>query len=428
MRACLCLLFVSLIAKAEFKTVNTNSYTLRLDARSGDLVGLASKSPAVEVIAEPRLGENFRILLPRPGYEANYFLSREQTARLEPRADGVDIVYDRLRNSREEVAVRVRYRIREVAGRLEFSIEVENPTELPLAEVYFGVLGGQQGLGNRHDTDAMIPGGASNLAPDLFRRFSGGDYGGGNLGIRYSAGAFSYPGPMVMSWAHFHNRKTGVGLYYASHDPETRQTSLYCELHPFSKSAVVGDSWPTAEDVPAGEPIGLTTGWLRMPYTKHGTFRAGPIVVQVHRGDWQDATRLYRDWFDQHFAVKRPPTWLRREHAWQSIILSNCEDQVIWRFRDLPRLAAEAKKYGVTTFEILGWDKGGIDRGFPDYTPDPETGHGGGVPRRAGRDPQDGRAPADFFRTSRWPTPPGRCFETSYGPMPCTAAGPKICG
>ena len=72
--------------------------------------------------------------------------------------------------------------------------------------------------------------------------------------------------------------------------------------------------------------------------------------------------------------VRRPPTWLRKEMAWQSVIISNCEDEVLYRFKDWPKLAADAKKYDVTTFEILGWNVGGIDRGYPQYTPDPRLG------------------------------------------------------
>ncbi len=60
--------------------------------------------------------------------------------------------------------------------------------------------------------------------------------------------------------------------------------------------------------------------------------------------------------------------------AWQPIIISNPEDVTVYRFKDLPRLAADAKKYGVTTFEIQGWDTGGIDRGYPQYRPNPGLG------------------------------------------------------
>jgi len=225
-------------------------------------VGLSWKEPGLEVIQEARLGENFRLLLPRPGYEANYFVSSEQrVSRIEKTAQGVTCVYEGLRNARETVPVKVRYQIRAVEKRLEFTIAVENPTELPLAEVFFGIVGGQQGLGNRQDTESLVPGTNSNAAPTVFKQFRPGGYGGGNLGIRYDAAGYAYPPPMRMGWMEFYNPKTGVGLYYANHDPESRVSALYYELRPFSKTAVIGDNWPTPADVPTGEPIGLTMGW-----------------------------------------------------------------------------------------------------------------------------------------------------------------------
>jgi hypothetical protein len=367
-------LLVSLSA-AEVRVVETPIATLRLNSRNGNLEGVRWKAPQVELIGEPRLGENFRLLLPQPGYEANYFNSSNQdVSRFEVRPDGVTLVYDSLRNAREKLDVTVRYHIRAVAGRLEFAIEVENRTELPLAEVYYGILGGQQGIGNRLETESLVPGLNVNLAPALFTRFQPGGYGGGNLGVRHSVSSFTYPGAMTMSWIEIFNRAANLGLYYADHDPETRYSGLHLELRPFNKTAVIGDNWPTAADVPSGEPIGLTMGWLKFPYTKKGIFRAGPVVVQVHAGDWHAGSVLYRAWFDQHFLVRRTPSWLRQEMAWQSVIISNSEDQVLYRFKDLPRLAADARKYGVTTFEILGWDIGGIDRGYPQYRPDPRLG------------------------------------------------------
>lgn len=360
---------------ARVKVIETPSCTLRLDGRTGDLVGLAWKEPRVEVIREGRLGENFRLLLPRPGYEADYFLSREQNvSRIQETGDGVTCHYDFLRNDRGTVDVKVRYRIRVLEGRLELSIDVDNPTDRPLAEVFFGIVGGQQGLVDRLDTESLVPGWISNMAPSLFTTFRAGGYGGGNLGIRYDAAGFLYPGSLQMGWVEFFNRKAGLGLYYANHDMESRLTGVYFELRPFTKSAVVGSNWPTPADVPAGEPIGLTMGWLKFPYTKRGTFASGPVALQVHRGDWHEGSALYRAWFDKHFQVRRSPSWLRREMAWQSVIISNPEDVAVWKFKDLPGLAAGAKKYGVTTFEILGWDVGGIDRGYPQYRPDPRLG------------------------------------------------------
>ncbi len=362
-------------AERAARSIETPLCLLHLDGQTGDLVGLTWKNPHVEIIREARLGENFRILLPRPGYEANYFNSRDQrVSSIEEAGGGVTCTYDSLSNARETIGVKVRYSIRAVEGGLEFSVDVDNPTDLPLAEVLFAIVGGQQGLVNRLDTESLVPSWNSNAAPGLFTNFRAGGYGGGNLGIRYDAAGFLYPGSVQMGWIEFFNRKAGVGLYYGNHDPESRLTGLTFELRPFSKSAAVGSNWPTTADVPAGEPIGLTMGWLKFPYLKHGTFASGPVVLQVHQGDWHEGSALYRAWFDKHFNVKREPSWLRKEMAWQSVIISNSEDVAVWRFKDLPKLAAGAKKYGVTTFEILGWDIGGIDRGYPQYQPDPRLG------------------------------------------------------
>ena len=359
---------------SSIRTIDTPTATLRLSERSGDLVGLRWKNPDLEVITEPRLGESFRILLPKNGFEADYFYSRDQSvSSIQATNDGVLCTYDSLRNGQETIPVKVRYRIRVTDQQVLFSIEVDNPTDRKLAEVMYAIVGGQQGISNRLDTESMIPGAAANIGSGLFTRFRGGGYGGGNLGIRYDAAHFTYPGNMSMGWMDVYNQKADTGYYYANQDPETRLTLLHVEMRPFTKSASVKDSWPSPAEAD-GEPLGLTMGWVTFPYLSNGTFTAGLVALQAHRGDWHTASGIYRSWFDQHFPIQRPRSWLRQENAWQSIILSNGEDVVVHRFDELPRLAADAKKYGITTFEILGWDMGGIDRGYPQYQPNPRLG------------------------------------------------------
>lgn len=81
-----------------------------------------------------------------------------------------------------------------------FTIQVDNPTNRKLAEVMYGIVGGQQGIAGPLDTEAMIPGANTNQAAGLFSRFHGGGYGGGNLGIRYDAASYFYPGSLSMGW------------------------------------------------------------------------------------------------------------------------------------------------------------------------------------------------------------------------------------
>lgn len=350
--------------------------TLRLDPVTGDLRGVRWHDPSLELLRDSRLGENFRLLLPRPDREAAYFNSRDQAVtRIETGRTGVTCVYDSLRNDDEVVDVGVRYRMACVDGALELSITVDNRTDRPLAEVFYGLLGGIHGVGPRSQTKSLLPGAHANLAPNLFHTFEAGEYGGGNLGIRYSARGFLYPGygGLSMSWAEFFNPRTGIGLYYGLHDTETRLAGLYLELRPYTSSAVLGSNWPRRQDLPVAEPSGLTVGWLGFPYARQSTTTLGPVVVRLHAGDWREGSAIYRRWFDPHFPVL-PTSWLREEMAWQSTILQDPEDVVSHRFADLSAMAVDARDYDVTTFEICGWDVGGIDRGYPDYRPEPRLG------------------------------------------------------
>lgn len=369
------LLLVNMTLGQGTREVTTDVCVLHLDKTNGNLVGLHWKNPDEEIIKESRLGENFRILLPLPNYEANYFTSTNQKVRFEEIHNGILCHYEKLTNERQTLPVKVDYKIESKNGQLLFSIVVHNTTDQPLAEVYYGIIGGQKGLRNRTDTRTLIPGGTTNNDGEMFTRFTGGGYGGGNLGITYSAAGITYPSwSMSMSWMEVFNTKDNIGMYYAQQDSVIRKAALYYELRPSEKGNVIGDNWPTEKDVPEGTPIGLTTGWMNMPYTKKGVFFSAPVVLQLHVGDWHQGSQIYRQWFDKHYHVTHQPTWLRKEMAWQSIIMSNSEDVINYKFNDLPKLAADAKKYGVTTFEILGWDRGGIDRGYPEYEPDRRLG------------------------------------------------------
>jgi hypothetical protein len=179
-------------AATQTRSVETSTVTLQISEHTGDLVGLHWKNPRLEIIRDRRLGENFRLLMPRTDYQAAYFDSRDQNvSRIETEPDGVLCTYESLHNDGETIPVKVRYRIRVSGDQVLFSIEVDNPTDRKLAEVMYGIVGGQQGIGNRLDTESMVPGADINLAPGLFYRFHGGEYGGGNLGITYDATGFS---------------------------------------------------------------------------------------------------------------------------------------------------------------------------------------------------------------------------------------------
>ncbi len=106
-----------------------------------------------------------------------------------------------------------------------------------------------------------------------------------------------------------------------------------------------------------------------------GRFRSCAAVCRFHRGGFEEAGRIYRRWFLRTFGMKDPrKDWLRRQSFFQMTMIMLPEGNIRYRIRDIPRLAADAKKYGVTAIQIAGWQRGGHDNGYPYYEPDPRLG------------------------------------------------------
>src|SRR5437773_7885077 len=58
--------------------IENEYYLVEIDPEHGALVRLRDKIGRLELITEPRLAENFRLLLPLPGMHANYIVGTEQ--------------------------------------------------------------------------------------------------------------------------------------------------------------------------------------------------------------------------------------------------------------------------------------------------------------------------------------------------------------
>jgi hypothetical protein len=61
-------------------------------------------------------------------------------------------------------------------------------------------------------------------------------------------------------------------------------------------------------------------------------------------------------------------------NSWQQIQINSSEDDLRTPYRDLPERAAEAAKAGINAIQLVGWNKGGQDRGNPSHDTDPRLG------------------------------------------------------
>ena len=359
--------------------MENNFYCVEFDRHHGVITRVFDKVGRLELIAEPRLAENYRLLLPLPALQANYILGKEQRlTTVEETADDVTLRWEGpLINHQGEFDVSVVLRIEFIGEGVSFSIKVHNRTELELAEVWYPMIGGLMGLGERADTEMLAPtaGWSTDYRP--FVRFPESMApGGGVPGSRFPEFLLTYPNGMSMPWVDLYNRKLNRGVYFASHDTVPRFRTLRFEMHPGIKHNTDGENWPRPEQRDDRFPWGILANWVHFPYAKPGeTFVSGPVVVQAHDGAWHEAARIYRRWFTSQFTLTDPrKSWMHRHLAVQNTMFLLPEGNVILRFTDVPRWAKDALDYGVRSVLISGWNVGGHDSHYPCYEPDPRLG------------------------------------------------------
>ena len=354
-------------------------WVVEIEEEHGLIVGMRDKAAGIEVIAEPRLADNFRLLLPLGDLEANYILGRQQKLSAAETTDGgLSLRWDGpLHNERGEWDLDVVLRLGFAGEAVTFDLEVVNRTDHDLAEAWYPLLGGMAAMGEPADTEMMLPTSGWGWIMQPFVRFHESmPPGAGIPGSRWPEFIAGYPGGVSMPWVDFYDRRLGRGLYVGSHDEIARYRVFRMEMHPGIKHNTDGSNWPREEHRDERWPSGIILGWAHFPYTKPGeTFRGSQIVVRGHEGDWHEATRIFRAWYDTKFkAVDPKRSWMHEELAVQDTLFLMPEGNVQMTYADVPRWAADAKEYGVGTVMMSGWDLGGHDSHYPRYEPDPRLG------------------------------------------------------
>ena len=361
--------------EADFQSVlENNLYRIEVDRKAGLIVSLLDKRSRTELITEPRLADNFRLLLPLPDLEANYVMGREQLlSSSKAKGDVLELQWSGpLTNQHGSYALSVSLRIELVQESIEFRLSVRNDTQHRLAEAWYPILGGFEGLGERSETKELTPFMGGTTETDLFREFPSML----QLGIPVPECFWSYPFPMPMPWIDIYNRRLHRGMYFGCHDTTCRFKTVRYELHPGLAERHYGGNWPRPEQLTPETPLGLKLHWTHFPYTHPGqTFEGPPVVVQFHDGDWHEGARIYRHWFKSNFQICEPRAgWISREMAFQDTMFLLPEGNILWKFTDIPRWARGALDYGVKSVLISGWNVGGHDSHYPAYEPDPRLG------------------------------------------------------
>jgi len=358
--------------------LESEQMSVEIDRDSGAVLALIDRAADVNLISDQRLAENFRLLLPLPDLRSNYLYGMKQTLTgAKDTGNGIELRWDGpLKNDNGAFDMDVVMQIELVGEQLQWRCRVENRTEHELTEVWYAIVGGMTGLaegeGGR-DTEALLPIVNKKWMQPIFRDF--GNTRGQTLGIHTGEHNFSYPGTLAMPWLSLYDAKRNRGLYFAALEESPRVKSLRLTLEPGMAEGRSDGNWPRRDEV--GElPYGLIMHWVHVPYTKPGEmFESATAVLQLYEGDWRGSADIYRDWFASHYPLVEPGSqWIRRQTAFMHTMMMLPEDNLNFRYTDLPQMAREAVARNVTHINITGWDVGGHDRGYPQYDPDPRLG------------------------------------------------------
>ena len=356
-------------------------YVLEINPLNGAIQRIFDKKGSIELITEPRLAENFRILLPLPHLQANYILSSQQSEPEISCSDSSLTIHwtGPLTNEQGQFPIDITTVIAFVDDHIQFNTSATNNTPYQIAELWHAGLGGITGMGPRLDTEMLIPSYGNATAQDLFQNFPESMGIGGGGGMRFPEFFLEHPRCLSMPWTDMFNRNLQRGVYFGCHDQTPRQSVLRFEMHPGMARNRLSGNWPTEQESAAMAqtfPTGVIMHWVHMPYTKHGeTFHTPPIVLRCHPGDWHVAAKWYRNWFLEHFPIRHAKdSWLRQQQAVQDAMFLLPEGNVMLTFKDIPQWARDAADHGVKTVMISGWNIGGHDNTYPAYTPDPRLG------------------------------------------------------
>jgi hypothetical protein len=182
-----------------------------------------------------------------------------------------------------------------------------------------------------------------------------------NLDATFKGHTFCYPSHWAgasMSWSCIESAAAQKVLYFASHDPIARYKVYHFERHAKDNAS---DIFAFIEHTPL------------LPPGK--AFDGSPVVLRVVDGNRQAALKVYRAWFERTFGICKPSqSWLRRESFFLFTMFELPEGTNNYRFKDIPQWAKSAKDHGINSVQISGWNVGGHDNGYPDYTPSPRLG------------------------------------------------------
>jgi len=321
---------------------------VRFDPANGAITDLWDIGSGIALEPPRELAGSFRLVMQQPDKTTVTIQGRDQHASVVleggkltatwpgPLTDTAGAPHD----------ISVRMDVALADGGATFTLHVENRDEGKVQEAWYPLIGGLTDLhapGKECDASLWVPTSTPWEKP---------------VAPPFGNAAFGYPGQMNLSFTCIQSPSAGKSLYFASHDTVARH-----KRYQFT-------------ELSGADGTDVSACLVHEPLTPSGgSFDGSPVVVRFVDGNWHAAAQVYREWFLDAFGIPSPEQdWIRRQSFFLMTMFMLPEGTIGFTFRDIPKWARSAKEHGIEAVQISGWQMGGHDNGYPDYTPDPRLG------------------------------------------------------
>jgi hypothetical protein len=339
------------------------------DSASGALTRLEYKPTRWQIQRRPELGVSFRLHAPLPDRRYNFVLgSKQRVAKAEKlSADRVRLEWkDLISEHSGTLPITFTAIVTLRDGALTFEGMLANESSVVVETIdypYIGDLNPPARDAALHSEHMWY---GNMVSGDLYPRF-GNDKG--YWGVDYPTRTVDSKQSLFCLL-----QSSDQGIYTAMHDATCPYLLQYTfEQHPGVMQSV--DSMVPKEDQISGKPVNLQFRTCHFVFSApHSAKKLAPVVMRGYRGDWHAGVDLYKQWRATWFKQPAVASWVTDVHSWQQLQVNAPEEDYRIPFRDLVKYGAECAKNGVAAIQLVGWNRGGQDRGDPSQEPDPGLG------------------------------------------------------
>ena len=340
---------------------------IAFDAGSGAITRMVRKTSQWTIERRSELAASFRLLVPLPEQRANFVIGQNQkAAKVEKVSDStIEVLWkDPVSEHGGVIPLYFAATISLENGVLSFNCALDNHSDLPVETIeypYFGDLDSPS-----RDTPMVarhLRAGA--LAADpIYPHFANDD---GYWGVIFFQKKISSNQSQICLI-----QTPEQGIYVGMHDPEIRYFLQFIfELHP----GYLFDDTVARQDDISGIPVHIEFRVCHFVFARpHSTVTLAPVVMRTYSGDWPAGIDLYKEWRATWFKAPSLPVWINELHSWLELQMETPVEDVSVSYRQLGEYAEECEQNGITAMQLVGWNRGGHDRGEPSQDTEPLLG------------------------------------------------------